>query len=498
MTSDRDLLRTFAETRDAACFTCIVQRHIKFVYGVCWRRLGNAHLAQDATQTVFIALARKAGAVATVPNVLGWLHRSACYETRNLMRAQANRLARETEAHRLGTTGPEGRPHLPILETVLDDALGEIPTPDRDAILARFFAERSYREIGAELKVSENAARMRVERALIKLRDCLGRRGVTSTAAILASALPSYASGVTLPVGIAATVSQAAVAGAGVTAGVSTLISFMSSTKIAIGGVVALAAATGTLWVQSGRATKELRHELAQARSETVASRERLAALRSQLEELRQERSSAATTSVSFAQHRAVPADDKTEAPPPPPGVTPEPPPGWFANGNAKELYEVGVDENNSWGGMPSAYARSIGDTTDKFGGMMQTIAADSFKNQRVRLTGWVKTEDVTEGAHLWLRVDGSSQGSALQFDNMQKRAPKGTTDWEEYSVVLDVPDEATRVNYGFFVSGQGQMWVNGLTITPVGNDVPSTNMLTPKTLPPTPVNLGFAPPKSG
>ncbi|HEX2101276.1 MAG TPA: hypothetical protein VHF69_11455 [Candidatus Synoicihabitans sp.] len=123
---------------------------------------------------------------------------------------------------------------------------------------------------------------------------------------------------------------------------------------------------------------------------------------------------------------------------------------------------------------------------------MMQTIAADAYLNQRVRLTGWVKTEDVAKAAQLWLRVDGPQNGQSLQFDNMHGRAPKGTTDWEEYSVVLDVPPESTRLAYGFFVAGEGKMWVNGLTITPVGSDVPSTNLKTQSQLPKTPVNLGF------
>ncbi|HEY0946436.1 MAG TPA: hypothetical protein VGD81_14260 [Opitutaceae bacterium] len=177
--------------------------------------------------------------------------------------------------------------------------------------------------------------------------------------------------------------------------------------------------------------------------------------------------------------------------------MTPKPPKGWYKNGSANELYEVGVDENNAWGGMPSAYARSTGAAEGKFGGMMQTISADVYKNQRVRLTGWVKTEDAADGGHLWMRVDGPEGGKSLQFDNMNQRAPKGTTDWEEYSIVLDVPPESTRLNYGFFVRGKGRMWVNGLTVTPVGNDVPTTNMMKPPALPQAPVNLGFVPPSN-
>src|SRR5690349_6743446 len=107
MNDDADLLRQFAEARNEGCFRQLVERHIGFVYAVNLRRLRDPHLAQDATQAVFVALARKAAQVARSASVVGWLHRSSCYESRNLMRAQINRLARETEALRLGIAGAE-------------------------------------------------------------------------------------------------------------------------------------------------------------------------------------------------------------------------------------------------------------------------------------------------------------------------------------------------------------------------------------------------------
>ena len=181
------------------------------------------------------------------------------------------------------------------------------------------------------------------------------------------------------------------------------------------------------------------------------------------------------------------------------PGITPKAPKGWHKNGSANDLYEVGVDETNAWGGMPSAYAKSTGAADGKFGGMMQSISAEAYQNQRVRLSGWVKTENANDGGgHLWLRIDGKETNKMLGFDNMDGRAPKGTTDWQDYSIVLDVPADAAKLNYGFFVSGKGKMWVNGLTITPVGTEVPTTNMVKAASeLPKTPVNLGFGPAKS-
>jgi hypothetical protein len=208
----------------------------------------------------------------------------------------------------------------------------------------------------------------------------------------------------------------------------------------------------------------------------------------------------------------SIPTQVERSAPPPPaapvreepvatPGVSITAPSGWHANGSNTKGYVVGVDQTQTWGGMPSAYVKSNGATGKEFGGMMQTISSEDFTGKRVRLSGWIKTEDANDGGgHLWLRVDGQDVGRSLQFDNMDNRPVKGTSDWQEASVVLDVPANASALAYGFFVQGTGKMWVSGTKIEPVGADVPSTNMKqvtnppARKALPKTPVNLGFFP----
>jgi RNA polymerase sigma factor (sigma-70 family) len=503
MKSDVDLLRQFAQTKDEASFAVLVQRHIGFVFAVSVRRLRDPHLAKDATQAVFVALARKANAVAGCPSVIGWLHRSAVFETLNIMRARANRLARETEAQRLGTTLTETRVHLVEIDEVLDEALHDLSANDREAIIARYFSGRSYAEVGAALRLSENAARMRVDRALEKLRDNLTNRGVTSTAAVLAGALPAYAS-MQVPHGLAAGVTEAAVASVTKAAGIVATFSVMSTAKI-LTGVSIVALLCGVIYQY--RRASELELRLDEMRSENAAAGKRVLGLQRDIAALAAARPASTERGsggdVIRSAQTQVQAKAAEPAPAQPvPGVTPQAPKGWFKNGSANDLYEVGVDENNSWGGMPSAYAKSTGEAGGKFGGMMQSISAAAYAGQRVRLDGWIKTEDANDGGgHLWLRIDGKEVGTdgkekpkMLGFDNMDGRAPKGTTDWQDYSIVLDVPADAARVNYGFFVSGKGKMWVNGVTITPVGTDVPTTNMI--RDLPKTPVNLGFGTPK--
>src|SRR3954469_13148977 len=75
------------------------------------------------------------------------------------------------------------------IRPVLDDALHELAEPDPAALVLRFFEDRKFSEVGSQLGMNENAARMRVDRALDKLQELLSRRGITSTRSALGAAL---------------------------------------------------------------------------------------------------------------------------------------------------------------------------------------------------------------------------------------------------------------------------------------------------------------------
>jgi hypothetical protein len=175
------------------------------------------------------------------------------------------------------------------------------------------------------------------------------------------------------------------------------------------------------------------------------------------------------------------------------PNVTTEAPAGWWKNGSNPGAYVVGIDKDNAHTGLPSAYVKSNEPSIDGFGGMMQMCDAGNYLGKRLRFSAWMKTENANDGgAHLWFRIDGKSGGAMLGFDNMDSRPVKGTADWMNYSLVLDVPPNAGALAFGFFISGTGSAWVSGVKLEEVGQDVPTTN--TPeKKRPSAPVNLDFS-----
>jgi hypothetical protein len=165
-------------------------------------------------------------------------------------------------------------------------------------------------------------------------------------------------------------------------------------------------------------------------------------------------------------------------------------PTGWILAGSKPANYDTGVDRATVYNGLPSAYLKAKADE-DGFGTLMQSFSADQYVGKRVRFSGNVKSDSVTQWAGLWMRVDGKSGSAPLAFDNMQDRAIKGTSGWQRYQVVLDVPQGATGVALGILLAGPGQVWLNNTNIEVVSTDVAPTGKAG-GLLPDGPKNLGF------
>jgi RNA polymerase sigma factor (sigma-70 family) len=249
MIPDCQLLRRYADDQDEAAFAELVRRHVELVYSVALRHAaGDAPLAQDVTQTVFTDLARKARFLSGRSTLAGWLHTSARFAANSAVRGERRRRAREQEAAATHESNPANIVNWEQLQPLLDDSVGRLNPADRDAILLRFFEGKSHREIGDLLGLSENVANKRIERALDKLRAHFARRGVTISAAFLATEMSAHSVQAS-PAGLAAQVSKTAVTGAGAVSGsIFFKILFMSTPmKIAFATVLLIIAALFTI-----------------------------------------------------------------------------------------------------------------------------------------------------------------------------------------------------------------------------------------------------------
>jgi len=268
MIPDHELLRQYAGQNDEAAFTELVCRHLDIVYSAALRQVsGDSHLAQDITQSVFTALARQARSLVGHTSLTGWLYTTTKFTAVNLIRNENRRAAREQEASIMQDTDPTPEPNWDLLRPVLDEAVCELNATDRDAVLLRFFQNKSHREVGDLLGLNEDTARKRVERALEKLRVYFAQRGVTVSAALLTTVI-SANSVQAAPMGLATTVAGVSLAGAGggaVTGPIAKTFLMTTKTKIAMAG-------TALLLVTATVSTVYQQQQISQLRANLVAA----------------------------------------------------------------------------------------------------------------------------------------------------------------------------------------------------------------------------------
>lgn len=268
MIDDAELLRRYVERRSEVAFTTFVAHYLPLVYGAALRRTGgDATLAQDIAQAVFTAAAQNARALRRHATVAGWLYTTTRNIAAKILRAENARRARERETELMRETATDSATFdREELRSALAPALDALNDRERAAVLLRFFEGRAFAEIGQTLRISEDAARMRVDRALEKLRQLLARRGITSTASALAALLTSEAA-VNVPPGLAATLSSTAVASATSTSAASGLLSLLIAPHASTAALVGVAGMLCLNVVQQ-HANARLQEELTSARTE--------------------------------------------------------------------------------------------------------------------------------------------------------------------------------------------------------------------------------------
>ncbi len=177
--SDIELLREYATRGSETAFETVVSRHVRFVFSAALRQVRDPHLAEEISQAVFIILAKKAGRIHEKTVLSGWLFKTTRFVALAQTRAAARRHQYETEVQLQSETHPhEPDPLWQQMSPLLDEALAQLGQKDRQAVLLRFFENKSLGEVGGSLGTGEDTARMRINRALEKLRRYFLKRGV--------------------------------------------------------------------------------------------------------------------------------------------------------------------------------------------------------------------------------------------------------------------------------------------------------------------------------
>jgi len=218
-----ELLQQYARHGDQQAFARVVSEHLDMVYSACLRQVGDKHLAEEVTQAVFVILARKAGTLGDHIVLGAWLHKTARYAALNALKIERRRRIHERKAAQMAMELRNQGPSWLGLEPVLDEGIARLSENDRAAIMLRFFEKRSIAQVGSALGVSEDAAGMRISRALDKLRGFFSRRGLTVSSALLGSLILRNAVHAA-PLGLHSAIAAEAAAAGSASLGLSTVV----------------------------------------------------------------------------------------------------------------------------------------------------------------------------------------------------------------------------------------------------------------------------------
>jgi hypothetical protein len=151
---------------------------------------------------------------------------------------------------------------------------------------------------------------------------------------------------------------------------------------------------------------------------------------------------------------------------------------GWGRTGWSPGAYDYSAEASAAYEGVAGARLKS----KSPFGGgdrytlLEQYLDAAQFVGQRLRVTGYVKASDVHGVAGLFLRTYGTAgDQSIIDLSNLEGLKVTGTSDWHKYEVVMDVPAGSYAIGYGLSITGEGEVWLDSLTVEVVSSDVPIT-----------------------
>jgi uncharacterized protein (TIGR03435 family) len=257
MTSDLDLLRQFVRENSQDAFNEIVRRHLNLVHSAALRQVRSPQLAEEIAQSVFADLARNAGKLKPDTILTAWLYSVTRRTAIDVVRKESRRQLREQIAVEMNDMNATANDWTQI-EPLLDDAMAALDETDRSAILLRYFENKSLREVGESLKISDDAAQKRVSRAVERLREFFSKQKITigvSGLAVLISANGVQSAPAALAKTVIAVALVQGAAGGGstlaVTKGVLKFAAWVKANAvIAVGAGLLLAGVTAALTVE--------------------------------------------------------------------------------------------------------------------------------------------------------------------------------------------------------------------------------------------------------
>jgi RNA polymerase sigma factor (sigma-70 family) len=180
------LLRRFVAERDESAFSTLVSRHGPMVLGVCRRVLGTRPDAEDAFQATFLVLLRRANALQAADSLGPWLYGVAW---RVASRARAGNARRRLEEENAAATRPEQTETdcsaaRRELHAIIDEEINRLPEKYRRPLVLCYLEGLTQEAAARQLGWKAGVLRGRLDRARLRLRGRLARRGLAPAATL--------------------------------------------------------------------------------------------------------------------------------------------------------------------------------------------------------------------------------------------------------------------------------------------------------------------------
>ena len=173
-----ELIQRILEGDDAA-FACLVRKYQKRVHALAWRKIGDFHIAEDITQEAFLQVYRKLATLKNPNQFPGWLYvitNRCCLAWLRKKRIQTQSLEEIDMAIAEGTSysryvsTEQAESAAETKRELVKNLLARLKESDRTVVTLYYFGEMTYEEIGEFLGMSADTVRMRVRRALQRLK----------------------------------------------------------------------------------------------------------------------------------------------------------------------------------------------------------------------------------------------------------------------------------------------------------------------------------------
>ncbi len=151
--------------------------------------------------------------------------------------------------------------------------------------------------------------------------------------------------------------------------------------------------------------------------------------------------------------------------------------------GKFKDNFKAEVDPEVTHSGLPSMRLTSTTakptDSAAAFRGIgpsYHDIDIAQFLGKRVRISAFVKTENVQNFAGLFLIATSDSEKQWETFDPGIDRSLTGTNDWKKVEMVFGVHPKTTGIQFGVDLTGTGTAWMEDARVEVVDPSVPTTD----------------------